>query len=863
MSAFERIYSGLAGFDKALDSIRLGDNVVFQLSNIADYAFFVKPFVSKALEEKRNIVYMRFAAHDSLLPQQAGLKIYTLDVDSGFESFTVKVNDIITSEGRDTYYVFDSLSELQSVWAADLMMGNFFKVTCPYLFELNTVAYFGILRNRHSYETIARIRETTQLLLDVYGTSNEMYVHPLKVWQRYSQTMFLPHKFDESGQTLHPLTDGISASKFYALMSQQGIGQSDQSLDNWDRFFIKAKHEQEIGVTEQSINLNNLCRMLIGRELQLTDLIQSNFTISDFLQIKQRMIGSGRIGGKATGMLLARKILENNRPDLYAHLEPHDSFYIGSDIFYTYLVQNGWWKLRIEQRTSDGYFSAAKELKEKLLNGFFPDSIREQFRRILEYFGQNPIIVRSSSLLEDSFGNAFAGKYDSIFCVNTGSPEERFLAFEKAVRQVYASSMDESALAYRKQRGLDQNDEQMAILVQRVSGSRFDNIFMPCAAGVGYSYNSYVWNKEIDPKAGLLRLVLGLGTRAVDRTAGDYPRVASLDKPDLMPLANQVEKSRFSQRFVDTLDLSSNNLKVIAIDELSSMIPSWYKQQMFEHDFDAESRLQERGINRDVLFTTCDGIFKNSELIDLLKQALSTIEKYYNYPVDIEFTINFSEQGDFAVNLLQCRPLQTRGLGLKVKIPKDSSAHLLSLNGLTMGGSIFQPIETVVLVDSRAYYLCPMNKKYRVARTIGKINEFLKRSEKAVLLIGPGRWGTTSPELGVPIRFAEINNIKAIFEVSYEGAGYMPELSFGSHFFQDLVETGVFYGAIFENDKHVIYRPELLEKGPNILRAILPEEVELSDIIRVYDTTSKNLLLLSDTLSQRTACFFKDTPTES
>jgi hypothetical protein len=744
------------------------------------------------------------------------------------------------------------------------MMGNFFRVTCPYLFELDTVAYFAILRNRHSYETIARIRETTQLLIDVYRSDSEMYVHPLKVWQRYSQTMFLPHKFDENNtcsihNKLIPLTDGISASKFYSLMYHDGLEQNDQSLDNWDRFFIKAKQEQEAGLSEHTPTINKLCRMLIGREPQLTSLIQEYFTLPDFLEIKHRMIGSGSIGGKATGMLLARKILRISEPELYEGLEPHDSFYIGSDVFYTYLVQNGWWKLRIEQRTPDGYFSAAKELKDKLSHGTFPDSIKEQFRRILEYFGQCPIIIRSSSLLEDSFGNAFAGKYESVFCVNTGSPEERFEAFEEAVRKVYASSMDESALAYRKQRGLDKNDEQMAILVQRVSGSRFDNIFMPCAAGVGYSYNSYVWNKEIDPDAGLIRIVLGLGTRAVDRTDGDYPRVASLDKPEMVPIANRIDKSRFSQRYADALDLSDNSLKAISLEMLSPKLPAWYKLQMFEHDYDAENRLQERGINREVLFTSCEGVLKNKPLVYYLKSILKTIENHYHYPVDIEFTINFSEKGNFAVNLLQCRPLQTRGLGMKVKIPKGAFDKLiLSMKGSTMGGSIYQPIDTIILVDPKAYYLCTMNGKYQVARTIGKINELLKKSNKAVLLIGPGRWGTSSPELGVPVRFAEISNIKAICEVSYEGAGYMPELSFGSHFFQDLVETGIFYAAIFENDE-VIYRPQLLKMYPNIFRVMFPEESELSDIIRVYDAGSIPLLLLSDTVSQKTVCLIKDT----
>ncbi|HNQ97154.1 MAG TPA: PEP/pyruvate-binding domain-containing protein [Treponemataceae bacterium] len=151
------------------------------------------------------------------------------------------------------------------------------------------------------------------------------------------------------------------------------------------------------------------------------------------------------------------------------------------------------------------------------------------------YFGQSPIIVRSSSLLEDSFGHAFAGKYESVFCVNTGTPEDRLASFENAIRCVYASCMDESALAYRRQRGLEESDEQMAILVQRVSGSLFGHFFLPAAAGVSYSFNAWKWHESIECDKGMIRLVAGLGTRAVDRTDSDYPRLIALGRPDLPP----------------------------------------------------------------------------------------------------------------------------------------------------------------------------------------------------------------------------------------------------------------------------------------------------------------------------------------
>src|SRR5699024_275651 len=117
------------------------------------------------------------------------------------------------------------------------------------------------------------------------------------------------------------------------------------------------------------------------------------------------------------------------------YLEPHDSYYIGSDVFYTYIVSNNCWEIRIAQRTEEGYFAKAEDLRKALLSGEFPADIREKFRSVLEYFGQSPIIVRSSSFLEDGFGNAFAGKYESVFCVNQGTPKERMREFTQAVRR--------------------------------------------------------------------------------------------------------------------------------------------------------------------------------------------------------------------------------------------------------------------------------------------------------------------------------------------------------------------------------------------------------------------------------------------
>lgn len=194
------VSTGWDSLDQIIDQLRRGDNVVWQVDNIDDYQRLVTAFVNRALANSERVVYVRFARHLPLIEERSDLvTVHRLDVGQGFESFSSQVHTLITREGRDIFYVFDSLSDLLHVWATDLMIGDFFFITCPYLFELNTVAYFALLRHRHSYKAVARIRETTQVLIDVYNYRGQVCVHPVKVQHRYSPTMFFPHLASRRG----------------------------------------------------------------------------------------------------------------------------------------------------------------------------------------------------------------------------------------------------------------------------------------------------------------------------------------------------------------------------------------------------------------------------------------------------------------------------------------------------------------------------------------------------------------------------------------------------------------------------------------------------------------------------------------
>lgn len=713
-----------------------------------------------------------------------------------------------------------------------------------------------LLRGHHSFDTIAKIRDTTQLLLDTCSRDDIIYVQPLKVWNRYLPTMFLPHAYDRNAQTFTPLTEGISVSKFYEAVHKSETDMDVGHLDSWDRFFANAKIKNEAGaLTEKELKF--MCNVMMTRDEKLRKLIEKYFRAEDFFYVRSRMVGTGMVGGKACGMLLARKIIDTELPEYRSHIEPHDSYFIGSDVFYTYLVENKCWKTRVRQRTEEGYFTAAAELKQSIEDGHFPEDIQEQFRRLLSYFGQSPIIVRSSSILEDGFGNAFAGKYESVFCPNQGDLETRLKEFENAVKIVYASTMSPAALEYRLRRGMEKRDEQMALLVQRVSGSYYDHYYMPNAAGVGFSYSTYKFMDEMDASKGMLRLVMGLGTKAVDRTVGDYPRLVSLDMPTTVLNSNSAYRHRYSQHKMDVIDLAANENKEFSFEDLLPIMPEYMVKNLLSHDYDAENMFRDRGQFRNIYYISCDGLKKNKEFTTMMERILHVLQETYDYPVDIEYTINLDGNNDFVVNLLQCRPLQTGKGNQAVSLPKleNESKSLFHLKDSAMGRSREEQIDVVVYIDPYLYYTYPYQKKMEIAKLVGKINQYYSNSGKHMLLITPGRIGTSSPELGVPVSFAEISEFHAICEVAYIKAGYLPELSYGSHMFQDLVESDILYAAILENDKTLAYNPDYLQEHyDNCFLMICPSETKLENMIQVYELT--DCMLYHDFEREETLCVF-------
>ena len=866
----KQISSGLPGLDHIVGGVLAGDNIIWQVDAVEDVLPFIAPFCQHATKTGKKLIYFRFAKHKPLVSEESGAEIHHLHPEEGFESFLFDVHRVIEQSGRGAHYVFDCLSDLVADWYSDQMLANFFLLTCPYLYDLETVAYFLLLRNRHSYYATSPITETTQLFLDVFRYREETYVRPLKVIHRYSPTMYMLHMW--KGAEFVPVSESVVISEILSSVPRPELESGGAHLDIWNRTFAAAQSAQEALATGESSEkevtqyFHRLLRMAISRDERILDLCKKYFTLSDILGIGKRVIGTGLIGGKSVGMLLARAILSRKFEQWPEIREMHDSFYVASDVFYTYLVRNGCWWVRASQRIPDTFLKGSSEARRQILRGSFPDFLVKQFSDMLDYFGQSPIIVRSSSLLEDNFGNAFAGKYESIFLANQGPRVKRLEDFMSAVRTIYSSTMSERALRYRARRGLLDRDEQMALLVQRVSGSQNGNLFYPHLAGVGFSYNSYVWSEEIDAEAGVLRLVFGLGTRAVDRSDDDYTRLVALNAPAKRPELAFDNVSQFAQRKVDVLGLSANQLVSLDFSEVAQKNADFPIERFASRDARMERYAKERGIKSTFPWVlTLDGVLGQTAFVRDMRKILRVLRDAYAYPVDIEFTTNFLRDGTYRINLLQCRPLQVQGGGTIIDPPEDVREEdvILRAEGAVIGQSRLCNIDWLIYVVPSAYGQLPLRERYAVARLIGRIVQLIgTHDRRTIMLLGPGRWGTTTPSLGVPVSYAEINKVSILCEIVAMRDDLVPDVSLGTHFFNEIVEMDMLYLALFPDRDSNRLNEAFLRQAPNRLRDLLPDISEANlEIVRVVDVEdlpgNTSMAVNANTVEQKVVCYLE------
>ncbi|MFH1755119.1 MAG: PEP/pyruvate-binding domain-containing protein, partial [Candidatus Latescibacterota bacterium] len=597
----------------------------------------------------------------------------------------------------------------------------------------------------------------------------------------------------------------------------------------------------------------SLIRRFLSDQLQYINVAKNFVKIRDFYHLLERMVFStdsyGKLGGKSAGLYLAARILEEKGKEsiLLANVKIPKTWHITSDILGYFMHYNDFDEV-VEQKYKEinQIRTEYPHVVQSFKSGKFPGDIIKGLSMALDDFGDHPLIVRSSSLLEDRIGASFSGKYKSLFLANQGSKSKRLDALMDAIAEVYASTFSPDPIEYRTERGLLDFSEEMGIIIQEVVGYKTGNYFFPAFAGVAFSNNEFRWSPRIKRKDGLVRLVPGLGTRAVDRLSDDYPVLIAPGQPCLRANVSADETARYSPRKIDVINLKNDCFETLDLKDFLKMVGHDYPNiNNIISIFSQDQMLRPADFNvdfeKDTFVVTFEGLISRTPFVKQVQEIITTLEDVLGTPADIEFA---SDGRDFY--LLQCRAQSYSADQRPAPIPKDIAKDqlLFSAKRYISNGQA-RNLTHIVYIDPDKYSELPEREDLiAVGRAVSKLNKLLPK--RKFILMGPGRWGSRGDiRLGVNVTYSDINNTAVLIEIARKKGQYLPELSFGTHFFQDLVEANIRYLPLYPDDEQVSFNEVFLQKSKNILSDVLPEFSSYSDTIRLIDVPkSSNGLLL-------------------
>lgn len=601
--------------------------------------------------------------------------------------------------------------------------------------------------------------------------------------------------------------------------------------------------EKELSRTRQITLRVALVRRFLTEDLDFINTAKQYVEVDDFHELVRHIIsptGShGKLGGKSAGLFLAAQVLR--RSDEYAHtttqVKVPRTWYLTSDALLHFIEFN-----HLEDVYDRKYLEIDQIRREypHIVQVFkhsdFPPEIARGLSIALDDFEERPLIVRSSSLLEDRVGAAFSGKYKSLFLANRGPKRDRLLALMDAVAEVWASIFGPDPIEYRAERGLLDVHEEMGVMIQEVVGSRVGPYFLPAYAGVAFSRNEFRWSARIRREDGLVRLVPGLGTRAVDRLSDDFPVLMSPGQPGLRVNVTADDVVRYAPRYVDLINLETRAFETVALRDLFARHAAEYPALPHIVSVWDDGRLHPpvgllSTLDPGRLVVTFEGLATQTSFLTHIRTLLRILQEKLGYPVDIEFA---SDGRDFY--LLQCRAQAFSRDASPAPIPAELPAdRVLFFAGRHVSNGRVPDLTHVVFVDPESYRrLGDLASLRDVGRAVGRLNTLLPKRQFA--LLGPGRWGSRGDiTLGVSVTYADVSNAALLVEIAARHGGSTPEVSFGTHFFQDLVEADIRYLPIYPDDPDGRLNEVFLRSAPNALLELLPEYAHLAECVRVID----------------------------
>jgi hypothetical protein len=632
-------------------------------------------------------------------------------------------------------------------------------------------------------------------------------------------------------------------ASFFVLALENQDTALGEVMECIERYRHLGMDESELSLYTQKGLRVSLIRRLFSESLAFINVAKTFIEIKDFYDLLGKVIFPpachGKLGGKSAGLFLAKKIIEK-APEATAVLRAvkvPKTWYVTSDWIQSFVHHND-----LEDVLNRKYMDIEQVRQEYphlvalFKRSSFPSEFAKGLALALDDLGDVPLIVRSSSLLEDRPGSAFSGKYKSLFLGNRGSREERLTALMDAVAEVYASIFGPDPTEYRAERGLLDVHEEMGIMIQEVVGQAVGKYFLPACSGVAFSNNEFRWSARIRREDGLIRLVPGLGTRAVDRVADDYPVLIAPGQPKLRANVTTDEVIKYSPKHIDLINLEANAFGTVEVSQLLRHAGAKYPQIRNLVSLASRDRIEPLigalpdFASQDAVFTF-EGLIDKTEFITCIRELLMLLQSKLETPVDIEFAYDGKD-----IYLLQCRSQSFGADSTPAPIPQNLPADkvIFSANHYVSNGKV-PDVTHVVYVGADEYSRLPDQATMRdVGRAVSKLNKLLPKRQ--FILIGPGRWGSRGDiKLGVPVTYSDINNTAVLIEVARQHGNYIPELSFGTHFFQDLVEASIRYLPLYPDDPTTAFNEIFLRRSHNVLKSLLPEFAHLEDTLRVID----------------------------
>ena len=553
-------------------------------------------------------------------------------------------------------------------------------------------------------------------------------------------------------------------------------------------------------------------------------------------------IGTGSLGGKARGLAFANSILarykfKNKFPDINIRIP--NTIVITTSEFDEFMEINNLWKIAIN--TNDN-----KKIERKFIKSELPIKVSKTLKYLLKKI-KHPLAIRSSSLLEDSQYKPLAGMYSTLMLPNSHKDfSERFNQLSEAIKRIYASTFYKEPKSLMDAVSHRLEEEKMGVIIMELVGKNHNEIFYPTFSGIAQSYNYYPVSHMLRNE-GVSFLALGLGKTIAD---GEKSLRYCPNHPEILPQYYSVKS---------TLNNTQNNFYALNLNKGKNPIKKGEAGNLNQYDLSVAENHKELNhlasvvINEDNIIReslkysgprvlTFSSIIKYNHfpLNDILNEFISRGEDYMGCPFEIEFAVNINKKKTSEFCLLQIKPMSIDSIHKDINIDKNSkSDKSFCYSNQVLGDGISNQILHIIYVNNDSF---KREKTAYIANKISDLNQNLGEKNPYVL-IGPGRWGSSDPWLGIPVKWEQISNAKSIVEIGIDSLN--PDPSFGSHFFQNLTSLRIGYFTINRNKYEVSIDWAWLKKQNHILKSKYVNIVKLDKplVIKIDGINGNGIIL--------------------